>query len=93
MGSQVKSKALAKILRQWHVEVRSRRKQQKLVKSFSFSHINMSSEWSQGNKSAPEFSSGLRVNTRSSTEGEIVEEWEHAVKTDATSSSDPPSVV
>jgi len=53
----------------------------------------MSSEWSQGNKSAPEFSSGLRVNTRSSTEGEIVEEWEHAVKTDATSSSDPPSVV
>lgn len=94
MGSQVKSKALAKILRQWHVEVRERRrKQQKLVKSFSFNHINMSSEWSQENKSAPEFSSGLRENTRSSSEGEIVEELEHAMKTEANSSSHPPPSV
>ncbi|KOM38981.1 hypothetical protein LR48_Vigan03g236300 [Vigna angularis] len=92
MGSQVKSKALAKILRQWHVEVRERRrKQQKLVKSFSFSH--MSSEWNQGNKSALEFSSGLRENTRSSSEGEIVQELEHPMKTQANSSSDPPPCV
>jgi len=78
MGSEVKSKALAKILRQWHVEVRERRRKQlKLVKSFSFRRMNMSPEWSQGNKSVPEFSSGLRENTRSSNEGEIVEELEH----------------
>ncbi|XP_068473280.1 LOW QUALITY PROTEIN: MLO-like protein 3 [Phaseolus vulgaris] len=94
MGSEVKSKALAKILRQWHVEVRERRRKQlKLVKSFSFRRMNMSSEWSQGNKSAPEFSSELRENTRSSNEGEIVEELEHEGKTEATSSNDPPSVV
>lgn len=92
MGSQVKSKALAKILRQWHVEVRERRrKQQKLVKSFSFSH--MSSEWNQGNKSALEFSSGLRENARSSSEGEIVEALEHPMITQANSSSDPPPSV
>ncbi|RDX80472.1 MLO-like protein 3, partial [Mucuna pruriens] len=94
MGSQVKSKALAKILRQWHVEVRERRrKQEQLVKSFSFRHTNQSSEWSQGNKSAPEFSSTLCESIRSSDEGEIVEELEHTVKTKASSSSDPPSLV
>ncbi|XP_020211648.1 MLO-like protein 3 isoform X2 [Cajanus cajan] len=94
MGSQVKSKALAKILKQWHVEVRERRrKQEKLVKSFSFRHRNKSSEWGQGNKSAPEFSSTLGESNRSYDEGEIVEELEHSVKTKASSSSDPPSFV
>ncbi|TKY62167.1 MLO protein 3 [Spatholobus suberectus] len=94
MGSQVKSKALAKMLRQWHVEVRERRKkQEQLIKSFSFKHTNLSSEWNQGNKSAPEFSSTPCESIRSTDEGEIVEELEHKVKNKGSSSSDPPSVV
>ncbi|XP_027352241.1 MLO-like protein 3 [Abrus precatorius] len=93
MGSQVKSKTLAKILRQWHVEVRERRKkQEQLAKSPSFSHINLSSEWSEVKKSAsdPELSSTPCDSIHSSEEGEIVEELEHTVKIKASSSGDPP---
>ncbi|KAL5155353.1 MLO-like protein 3 [Glycine soja] len=93
MGSEVKSKALAKMLKQWHLEVRERRRNREQLKSFSFRHTNMSSEWSQENKSAPDFSSTLCESIRSSDEGEIVEELEHMEKTKASSSSDPPCVV
>ncbi|KAH1070584.1 hypothetical protein GLYMA_03G179200v4 [Glycine max] len=93
MGSEVKCKALAKMLKQWHVEVRERRKNREQLKSFSFRHTNMSSEWSQVNKTAPDFSSTLCESIRSSDEGEIVEELEHMDKTKACSSSDPPGVV
>lgn len=93
MGSEVKCKALAKMLKQWHVEVRERRKNREQLKSFSFRHTNMSSEWSQVNKTAPDFSSTLCESIRSSDEGEIVEELEHMEKTKASSSSDPPCVV
>ncbi|KAG5043746.1 hypothetical protein JHK87_007661 [Glycine soja] len=90
MGSEVKCTALAKMLKQWHVEVRERRKNREQLKSFSFRHTNMSSEWSQVNKTAPDFSSTLCESIRSSDEGEIVEELEHM---DKSSSSDPPGVV
>ncbi|KAK7337047.1 hypothetical protein VNO77_17605 [Canavalia gladiata] len=86
MGSQVKSKTLAKILRQFHDEVRERkRKQEQFVKSPSFRHINLSSEWSQGKKSVPELSSVLCESIHSCDGGEIVEEMEHRVKIEAKS--------
>ncbi|KAK7285080.1 hypothetical protein RJT34_19838 [Clitoria ternatea] len=93
MGSQVKGKALAKILSQWHGEVRERRrKQEQLLRSPTFGHTNLSSEWNKGKKGASEFSSTIGESIHSS-EGEIVEELEHTVTTKATSFIDPPSAV
>ncbi|XP_061338467.1 MLO-like protein 3, partial [Gastrolobium bilobum] len=96
MGSQLKSKTLAKILRQWHVEVRERRKkQEELVKSSISRHINMSSEWSQRERSAREFefSSTLGESICFANKGEIVEELKQTMKTKASSSGEPSSAV
>uniref|UniRef100_A0A2N9FCS0 MLO-like protein n=1 Tax=Fagus sylvatica TaxID=28930 RepID=A0A2N9FCS0_FAGSY len=97
MGSNFKSKVLeeqmAKIIRQWHAEVRERRKKQEQF--FQSPRTSLSTEWSPRRISANEFSSFLRptsVPSYSIHRGEIVEEEEeNIVREEAAGSSRRPS--
>ncbi len=97
MGSNFKSKVLeeqmAKIIRQWHAEVRERRKKQEQF--FQSPRTSLSTEWSPRRISANEFSSFLRptsVPSYNIHRGEIVEEEEeNIVREEAAGSSRRPS--
>lgn len=91
MGSQLKSKTLAKILRQWHVDVRERRRKLELEKPSRLT--SLPSEWSQRKKSAHQFSSMPSESIHFTNNGEIIEELKHTVEIEASSSSGPSSAV
>lgn len=96
MGSNFKSKVLeeqiANIIRQWHAEVRERRKnQEQLLQS---PRTSLSTEWSPRRSSANEVSSFLRAESVASDsihKVEIVEEEKVLVKEEGAGSSRRPS--
>ncbi|XP_050242919.1 MLO-like protein 3 isoform X1 [Quercus robur] len=95
MGSNFKSKVLeeqmANIIRQWHADVRERRRKQQLF--LQSPRTSLSAEWSPRRVSATEFSSFLRptsVPSDSIRKREILEE-EEIMREEAASSSTRPS--
>lgn len=96
MGSNFKSKVLeeqmANIIRQWHADVRERRKKQQLF--LQSPRTSLSAEWSPRRVSATEFSSFPRptsVPSDSIRKGEILEEEDEIVREEAAGSSTRPS--
>ena len=89
MGSQYKGKALeeqtAKIIKQWHAEVRERRKKQE--QSLQSPRTSWTTEWSPRRSSVTESSSLLRqcrLGGSPTSKGEIVEvEEEESVRNEA----------
>ena len=95
MGSNFKSKVLeeqmANIIRQWHADVRERRRKQQLF--LQSPRTSLSAEWSPRRVSATEFSSFLRptsVPSDSIMKREILEE-EEIIREEAAGSSTRPS--
>ncbi|EOY07790.1 hypothetical protein QUC31_011149 [Theobroma cacao] len=96
MGSEFKSKALedqtTKIIKQWHADVRDRRKRQELLQS---PHPSMSTEWSPRRGSTAEFASlpragpTLTESIHLSNRGGITEEQDKIVKVEAGCSRGP----
>lgn len=97
MGSNFKSKVLeeqmANIIRQWHADVRERRRKQQLF--LQSPRTSLSAEWSPRRVSATEFSSFLRptsVPSDSIRKREILEEDDdEIVREEAAGSSTRPS--
>lgn len=95
MGSNFKSKELedqtAKILKQWHAEVRERRKKQEQF--FVSPRTSLSTEWSPMRTSVNSLLRRTSLPSDSIHKGEIVEEEEEekVVKEEAVDSSRHPS--
>ncbi|KAK9985478.1 hypothetical protein SO802_030429 [Lithocarpus litseifolius] len=96
MGSNFKSKVLeeqmANIIRQWHADVRERRKKRELF--LQSPRTSLSAEWSPRRVSATEFSSFPRptsVPSDSIRKGKILEEEEEIMREEAAGSSTRPS--
>ncbi|KAL4605364.1 hypothetical protein ACB092_09G023500 [Castanea dentata] len=96
MGSNFKSKVLeeqmANIIRQWHADVRERRKKQQLF--LQSPRTSLSAEWSPRRVSATEFSSfpsPTSVPSDSIRKGKILEEEDEIVIEEAAGSSTRPS--